>query len=356
MRAGRRRFGLATIAGAALSSGGRRRLGRAAMAGAAWLAGTRNSTATSSRSTRFTFIGDTSYDAAEAADLRRLLPIATADVDFTVHVGDIKSGLESCEDAVLEHHLYTLASTGRPMVYVPGDNEWTDCHRLLAGSYDPLERLSRLRELAYRPHRFLDPAGLERQTMAGVAWPEHQRWRSGPALFTTLNVPGSDDALRTRIAEIEHRRRATAVTAWLIESAKRARNERLPVLVVAIHADTAPGSLHARDLDADVIDLDNPYGWFRALLWQVVCAFPGQVLLLNGDLHVVWHDRPWRNGQFAGNAADRFAVPLATVQSRMAAFQRVQCFGSPSSKYYLTITIAATPDQPAVIDVRTHSI
>jgi hypothetical protein len=31
-----------------------------------------------------------------------------------------------------------------PFVFVPGDNDWTDCHRR-AGAYDPLERLARLR-------------------------------------------------------------------------------------------------------------------------------------------------------------------------------------------------------------------
>jgi len=28
-----------------------------------------------------------------------------------------------------------------PLIFVPGDNEWTDCHRQNNGSYDPIERL-----------------------------------------------------------------------------------------------------------------------------------------------------------------------------------------------------------------------
>ncbi len=31
------------------------------------------------------------------------------------------------------------------LVYTPGDNEWTDCHRSNNGKYDPLERLAALR-------------------------------------------------------------------------------------------------------------------------------------------------------------------------------------------------------------------
>ena len=35
------------------------------------------------------------------------------------------------------------------MIYVPGDNEWTDCHRANNGGYDPLERLAFLRAMFY---------------------------------------------------------------------------------------------------------------------------------------------------------------------------------------------------------------
>jgi hypothetical protein len=34
-----------------------------------------------------------------------------------------------------------------PFIFVPGDNEWTDCERLSNGAYDPLERLGKLRRL-----------------------------------------------------------------------------------------------------------------------------------------------------------------------------------------------------------------
>ena len=41
----------------------------------------------------------------------------------------------------------------RPFVFVPGDNEWTDCHRANNGAYDPLERLAFLRASSFRPTR-----------------------------------------------------------------------------------------------------------------------------------------------------------------------------------------------------------
>lgn len=35
----------------------------------------------------------------------------------------------------------------KPVVYVPGDNEWTDCHRTNTGSYNTLEHLPHLRRV-----------------------------------------------------------------------------------------------------------------------------------------------------------------------------------------------------------------
>ena len=42
-----------------------------------------------------------------------------------------------------------------PLLYTPGDNEWTDCHRPAAGAYNPLERLAR------RPRGLLRTAGTQ---------------------------------------------------------------------------------------------------------------------------------------------------------------------------------------------------
>ena len=40
-----------------------------------------------------------------------------------------------------------------PLVYTPGDNEWTDCHRANNGAYNPLERLAFVRSTVLRPPR-----------------------------------------------------------------------------------------------------------------------------------------------------------------------------------------------------------
>lgn len=45
-----------------------------------------------------------------------------------------------------------------PLVYTPGDNEWTDCHRVNNGAYDPLDRLAAVRKTFFpRPGFTLGP-------------------------------------------------------------------------------------------------------------------------------------------------------------------------------------------------------
>src|SRR5581483_8304126 len=54
---------------------------------------------------------------------------ADADVSLVVHVGDIHSGKQYCTSAY-DLSIYQLwTEFQRPLIYTPGDNEWTDCHK-----------------------------------------------------------------------------------------------------------------------------------------------------------------------------------------------------------------------------------
>lgn len=69
--------------------------------------------------------------------------------------GDIKDGSSSCDDATFNRAAAMFNRLKKPLIYAVGDNEWTDCHRLNNGGYDPLERLARLRQvLANQPDSF----------------------------------------------------------------------------------------------------------------------------------------------------------------------------------------------------------
>ena len=125
----------------------------------------------------------------------------------------------------------------RPFVYTPGDNEWTDCHRVNNGRYDPLERLGFLRSVFF-PQVGQTTGGHVRpvrsQAAEGGAYSEfveNVMFQRQSVMFATVHVVGSNNDLEPwlgisptdsctsprpdRIAEFE--RRQAAALAWLDE-------------------------------------------------------------------------------------------------------------------------------------------
>ena len=72
-----------------------------------------------------------------------------ADLVFTAFDGDIKDGGSPCSDDQYTAAIDRFDQLEAPAVYVPGDNEWTDCHRLDGGGYSNLERLDHLRRVMF---------------------------------------------------------------------------------------------------------------------------------------------------------------------------------------------------------------
>ena len=79
------------------------------------------------------------------------------------HNGDFKSGSSPCTDALFYQRHGLFQTFKHPLIYVFGDNEWTDCHR--SGS-DPLERLAKLRAIFSQENTSLgqSPLPLVRQS------------------------------------------------------------------------------------------------------------------------------------------------------------------------------------------------
>ena len=101
----------------------------------------------------FTFgaFGDTPYAWIEEALFHDFLAgMNQEDLPFVVHVGDFKSAMAPCSDELFRQRREWFDLVRHPFVFVPGDNEWTDCRGFQAGGYDPLERLAKLRELFSR--------------------------------------------------------------------------------------------------------------------------------------------------------------------------------------------------------------
>jgi hypothetical protein len=272
----------------------------------------------------FAVFGDTPYNALELALVPHVLRAADqAGVAFVVHVGDLKAASEPCSDQLLRERLALLDASPRPVVFVPGDNEWTDCQRQSAGGYDPGERLDRLRQLFYP-----DDESLGRTRMRLVRqsdrdprfrpYRENVRWRAGNIVFATLNLPGSNNNLgRSAAMDSEHAARMTANFAWLAEAVALAREPAMRGLVLFSHADPR--------FDRSVDGADGYTGWRNALRAHL-SAFDKPVLYVHGDGHRYRVDQPLRN--------------LLTLD-RVATFTRVEVFGSPTVGW---VRVTVDPD------------
>lgn len=75
----------------------------------------------------FTVMGDVPYEPKE--DRMQIQQIAELpnNSEFSVHVGDIKSGKTACDEVVYDKVSGMLSKAKAPLFIIPGDNEWNDC-------------------------------------------------------------------------------------------------------------------------------------------------------------------------------------------------------------------------------------
>jgi hypothetical protein len=280
---------------------------------------------------RFALIGDTPYNDYERQELPRMIEaIAAEHVDFIVHAGDFKHGQEVCSDALFEDRRALFDASPIPFVYVPGDNEWSDCSRVSAGHFDPRERLARLRELFMPTDNSLGQRPLQLDRQPGP-YREHQRWRLGPVLFASLNVPGgNNNYLRSGEASAEARARMPLVLSWLRESFALARREALPAIVIVMQAN--PGFKHFGSGLSD-----RGYRELLEALREEAMQFPGQIVLVHGDTHWQRIDQPLRN---------------PVTGRRLTNFTRVETFGYPFLGW---IKVHVDTDAPALFRFETYA-
>jgi len=242
----------------------------------------------------FGVFGDGPYQSWEMGRFRRLLEDAnTADLQWFLHVGDIL--WYPCSDEAYAERLEALNSIRHPVVYTPGDNEWTDCHEEIAGGFQPLERLQRLRAIFFaHPGRSLGgrPLELEPQSAdsAFSSFVENARWVHGGFVFTTIHMVGSGNAsglfgARRLADDQEVARRTEAALVWLEAAFRIAREKGLNGVVLALHGN--PGLENAREARAG-------YEAFVDRLEELVKGFAKPVLLIHGDTHTQRVDHPLR--------------------------------------------------------------
>jgi hypothetical protein len=229
-------------------------------------------------------IGDTGYSSAQDAILLRVRKsMAARNLAFVAHDGDIQLAGSPCNDDRLNYVRNVFDGFASPLIYTPGDNEWSGCA-------NPKDRLAAIQQILFSTDESLGQRriALERQRPAA---PENARWSIGGVYFATLNVPGPTGGGP-----------AAANLAWLNATFDAAQ------------AAGAAGVM--------IIWQDDPYdgtseNLFSALKRRTV-AFGKPVVIVHGDTHVYRLDHPWRDAPnlteletYAMSNANRWV--LATV-------------------------------------------
>jgi hypothetical protein len=309
------------------------------------------------RTFSFALWGDTPYsDAEKTTAIPALIDdINAAGVRFTIFDGDIKNGSSRCDNPVYAEAIARFDTFVEPMVYVPGDNEWTDCHRKNNGSFNALERLTYLRSTMFASAESFGAKklALEHQSagpVPGTSYPENTRWTYGGVVFLGLNVPGSNNnkvhtgqCLSTKtdrtLADCdadneEYAARDAANIQFLTETFDGAIANHARGLVVVMQADpsfdlpetetdnertcvrAAQGECvdPPNNTNIDLANYDGYDAFLAALRTKTVefGAVGGQVILVHGDTHFYKVDMP-------------FNSPTSLLPN----FTRVCTFGSP---------------------------
>ena len=243
---------------------------------------------------------------------------ADPDVNFIIHVGDIHSGSMACTSAGIlpaistsvpgwnQSIYFDFQQFKAPLIYTPGDNEWTDCHKTKEfKSGQPLNELAAVRSLFFaRPGHSLGLEDKELWSQAqhfDPAFPDDAQfvenviWEDGRTVFVTLNIPGSNnDTLpwtngfeNTTAHANEIALRNAANIRWLDTAFAWAAREHAKAVVVGIQADMFdPAALVA---GGDGLDAYTP---FVQELAKQSLKFGKPVMLFNGDSHLFEADHP----------------------------------------------------------------
>ncbi|MCB4825208.1 hypothetical protein [Roseicella aerolata] len=255
---------------------------------------------------RFVAFGDMPYCRPQAPEqcaveegrvARLMQAINAARPAFTLFVGDTKGSGELCtDDKLLRAHGW-MSLADHPLVYTPGDNEWTDCWQDRAGRYDPLERLAFLRARFFGRAESLGRRPMPVQQQAGPTV-ENARWMRDRVMFITLHVTGSNNGRppepgepgaaglpRGPAAMTEFEARDAANRAWLAESFAAAE-AGMRAVVIAMQSD-----LFYRQHCGH--GYESGYSAIREAIAQAAARFGRPVLLINGDNHFFLHEEPF---------------------------------------------------------------
>ncbi|MEP7091509.1 MAG: hypothetical protein ABI776_15530 [Nocardioidaceae bacterium] len=299
-------------------------------------------------------------------------------VSGVLHVGDIHSGSQYCTQAYDQQVAGLWSGFSDPMVYTPGDNEWTDCHKKKegGGAYDPatgqvdyvkdadgnlvdyaggnpVDNLALIRSINFSTPgatlgggrlRVLSQAQVDNRTHpTDGQYVENVMWKRDGVLFASVNVPGgsNNDAdpwygapSASPQQTTEAANRTGADLRWIDRAFRTAHRVHARSVVVMTQADMW-------DLDGKDVSHLAGYEPIVGSLAAHTAAFKRPVLLLNGDSHVYRSDNPLQKASPCIGDEDVCAYddwqshPSYDVPN----FHRIVVHGSTVPLEYLRLTV-----------------
>jgi hypothetical protein len=278
-----------------------------------------------------------------------------SDIAFSFFDGDTKDGSSKCTDDSYAEAIKRFNSFKKPVIYVPGDNEWTDCHRLNNGGYDNLERLAYLRKTMFaKPKTFgMQEILVEHQGKPGEKFAENVRFLHNGVMFVGLNIPGSNNnkvmsekecawqSARTPAQcaadNAEYQERDAANIAWMHAAFAQAKAEKAAGVMIVFQADPGFDVPETWNVDERLLPAYSGYTAFLDAVVQETRSYPGQVVLVHGDTHYFKIDKP-----------------LLDPTHLLANLTRVETFGSPNIHWVKATIDPASRDvftfQPMIVE------
>ena len=205
-----------------------------------------------------------------------------------MHLGDLKSGGDSCTDDLLIEHKALLAQTypGK-VIYTPGDNDWTDCDRIfLFHSFNELERLEFLINLMFKTPPLLDKDLTLVTSQATQV--ENKLWVNERLAISTLHIVGTSNGranvrkseLKKAIKKVDQRDKLNL--AWLKDIESKA--ESFDALIIGFQADIYQESvLQSGPCDSSSLKKCDAFSIYRQAFKALARRIKKPILISHGD-------------------------------------------------------------------------
>lgn len=285
---------------------------------------------------QFALLGDNPYSPEAYTRYERMIDDVNAhpELQWVVHLGDVKGGGESCSDQELKRRFDLNQRFEPAFILTPGDNDWLDCVRESAGAYNEYERLAYLRKLFY-PHPGKTTGGKPMAVESQAADPEYAEfvenvmWERSGVVFATVHILGPTRP-PTDPAAME--RRNHAAQAWIEKAFAEAKAADAPAVFLATQVDpwVIWGMPPILKRYCPQCPLPRPgLEWLYPALVKQSLAYGRPVVLAVGDTHIFRIDKPL------------YTDAGALVEN----FTRVEPFGFPDVHWVL---VDVDPDTPWV--------